>query len=59
VDGEVKIKFPNPTGAPIIETKTKNDFLGEKEFIEKTPRKSSAVAETNCLIYAINRSEYL
>ena len=59
VDGEVKIKFPNPAGAPIIGTKTKNDFFGEKEFIEKTPRKSSAVAETNCLIFVINRSEYL
>jgi signal transduction histidine kinase len=59
VDGEVKIKFPNPAGAPIIGTKTKNDFFGENEFIEKTPRRSSAVAETNCLIFAINRSEYL
>ncbi|MHB8578700.1 MAG: ATP-binding protein [Ignavibacteriaceae bacterium] len=59
VDGKVKIKFPNPAGAPIIETKNKNDFFGEREFIEKTPRKSSAVAETNCLIFSINRSEYL
>lgn len=58
IDGEVKIKFPNPNGAPIIETKNKNDFFGEKEFIEKTPRKSSAVAETNCLLFILNRSEY-
>lgn len=58
VDGEVKTKFPNPNGAPIIKTKIKNDFFGDKEFIDKVPRKSSAVAETNCLLFILNRSEY-
>ncbi len=59
VDGEVKIKFPNPNGAPIIKTKIKNDFFGDTEFIEKIPRKSSAVAETNCLLFILNRTEYI
>ncbi|MHB1687650.1 MAG: ATP-binding protein [Ignavibacteriaceae bacterium] len=58
IDGEVKLKFPNPAGAPVIENKKKNDFFGEKEFIEKTLRKSSAVAETNCLVFKLTRGDY-
>ncbi|MCL5029326.1 MAG: cyclic nucleotide-binding domain-containing protein [Bacteroidetes bacterium] len=57
VDGEVKLKIPNALGSAIIYRKGKNDFFGEMELSEKTPRKSSAVANTDCVIYSLSRKE--
>lgn len=59
IKGIVKIKFPNPDGVAAIENKEENDFFGEKEFIEKIPRKSSAVAETDCNIFRLTRNQYI
>lgn len=57
VDGEIKLKIPNPSGSAIIYQKGKNDFFGEMELSERTPRKSSAVANTDCVIYCLSRKE--
>lgn len=59
ISGTVKLKFSNPDGVAIIENKGKNDFFGEKEFMEKISRKSSAVAETDCTIFRLTRNNYL
>ncbi len=59
ISGTVKLKFPNPDGVARIENKEKNDFFGEMEFIEKIPRKSSAVAETDCNIFKLTRNNYI
>lgn len=53
MEGEVKIKIPDPPFAPKIKFKYKNDFFGEKELLEKSERKSSCVAEKNCQLYPI------
>ena len=53
MEGEVKIKIPDPPFAPKIQFKYKNDFFGEKELLEKSERKSSCVAEKNCQLYPI------
>lgn len=58
ISGNVKLKFPVPDGVATIENKNKNDYFGEKEFFENTPRKSSAVAETDCTIFRIKRNDY-
>ena len=59
ISGVVKLKFPNPDGVATIENKGQNDFFGEKEFIEKIPRKSSAVAETDCNIFRLTRNHFM
>ncbi len=51
VRGDVKIKFHSPN---YMSDKIFNDFFGEKELIEKTPRISSAVANSKCLLYLID-----
>ncbi len=56
--GSVKLKFPVPDGVATVENKSHNDYFGEKEFFENTPRKSSAVAETDCTIFKIRRNDY-
>ena len=56
-EGEIKIKIPQVSGTSIIARKEKDDFFGEKEFIEKSLRKSSAVANTGCILYKLNRKE--
>lgn len=57
MEGEVKIKIPDPPFAPKIQFKYKNDFFGEKELLEKSERKSSCVAEKNCQLYPITYHE--
>ena len=52
IEGEVKLKFTGARGRDFI-TKTKKDFFGEKELLEKTERQSSAVANTNCILYKL------
>lgn len=56
LSGDVKIKLPTLSG-PRIEKRGANDFIGENEFFEGTARTSSAVAETNCVIYPLTRKE--
>lgn len=57
LSGEVKIKIPSSMGGPSIDRKGKNDFFGEKEFIGKTSRKSSAVANSGCTIYMLKQKD--
>lgn len=51
--GDVKIKYPSHH---YISNKIFNDFFGEKELSEKIRRNSSAVANSRCLLYLIERS---
>ncbi len=57
IDGEVKLKILNPSGSATIYRKGKNDFFGEIELYEKISRKSSAVANIDCVIYSLSRKE--
>lgn len=50
--GDVKIKFLPHN---YISNKIFNDFFGEKEIFDKTRRNSSAVADSNCLLYLVER----
>ena len=50
--GDVKIKYP---GVNYVSNKNFNDFFGEKEIVDETRRISSAVANSNCLIYKIGK----
>lgn len=50
--GEVKIKYPK---ANYVSNKNFNDFFGEKEIVDETRRISSAVANSNCLIYKLEK----
>lgn len=56
LSGDVKMKIPSLAG-PRIERRSANEFMGEIEFFEGTSRVSSAVAETNCVIYPLSRKE--
>lgn len=56
LSGDVKIKLPTLSG-PRIEKRGAGDFIGENEFFEGIARTSSAVAETNCVIYPLTRKE--
>ena len=51
--GDVKIKFLPHN---YISNKIFNDFFGEKEIFDKTRRNSSAVANSKCLLYLIDKS---
>jgi signal transduction histidine kinase len=53
--GEVKIKFPSHN---YISSKTFNDFFGEKELKDESRRISSAIANSNCLIYLIDEKTF-
>ena len=57
IEGEVKQKISGIFSSPIIVKKTAGDFFGEKEIIDKTPRISSAVANTDCQLYPIPKEE--
>ncbi|RKY93337.1 MAG: hypothetical protein DRQ01_04970 [Ignavibacteriae bacterium] len=50
--GEVKIKYPRVN---YVSNRGFNDFFGEKEIVDETRRISSAVANSNCLIYKIEK----
>ena len=56
LSGDVKMKLPTLSG-PRIEKRGAEDFFGEIEFFEGTARTSSAVAETDCIIYPLSRKE--
>ena len=53
LDGEAKIKLPGYKRLPSIDQKNRNEFFGEKELIEKTDRKSSAIANKDTVLYPI------
>lgn len=50
--GDVKIKYPKIN---YVSNKDFNDFFGEKEIVDETRRISSAVANSNCLIYKLEK----
>ncbi|MBT8385794.1 MAG: cyclic nucleotide-binding domain-containing protein [Ignavibacteria bacterium] len=51
--GDVKIKYPR---ANYVSNKDFNDFFGEKEIVDETRRISSAVANSNCLLYKLEKN---
>ena len=53
--GEVKIKFPSHN---YISSKIFNEFFGEKELIDGGRRISSAIANSNCLLYLIDEDTF-
>jgi len=55
-EGTVKLKINSDTARKII-YKNKNDFLGEIEIFGKTQQKSSAVANTDVLLYKLVRKD--
>ncbi len=56
INGEVKLKIPGVFSSPIILRKVKDEYFGEKELLESTARTSSAVADTDCLLYKIKNN---
>jgi signal transduction histidine kinase len=57
IEGEIKLKIAGGLSSPIIIKKGKDDFFGEKEIQESSPRKSSAVANKNSLLYIIRKND--
>jgi signal transduction histidine kinase len=57
IEGEVKIKLPRSFSSPSLMIKTSGAFFGEKEILENCPRKSSAVANKNSLLYKIRKTD--
>ena len=57
IEGEIKLKFSNPNGSSVIITKRKNEFFGEREILDKTPRSSAAVANTDCIVYKLSKKD--
>lgn len=58
VEGQVRVKFYGDKGTAIICKKNKNDFFGENELIDESPRKSSAMADEHCLVYLIDKKVF-
>jgi CRP-like cAMP-binding protein len=59
LDGEVKIKFHSVDSVSSRISKTTNDFFGHNEILGGTTRNSSAVADTDCTLYLIDRNELI
>ncbi len=59
LEGEAKIKLPGARRLPQIDIKGKGDFFGEKELIEKTDRKSSAIANKDTVLFPISYEKLL
>jgi signal transduction histidine kinase len=57
LDGEVKLKINSSGSSSSIREKEKNDFFGDLEIIDNIPRKSSAVANTDCVLYKLSQKE--
>lgn len=55
VKGEVKLKL---NSIKRLFFKSPNEFFGESEVLEKSPRSSSALANSDCLIYKIDESTF-
>ena len=56
VEGEVKIKF-SCNGNSNVKHKYLSDFFGEDELLKGSERTSSAIANTNCVLFKISSSE--
>jgi len=57
LQGEVKLKYFGTKGSNASFRRSKNQFFGEREIIDRTTRISSAVADTDCIFYLINKEE--
>jgi signal transduction histidine kinase/CRP-like cAMP-binding protein len=57
LDGEIKLKIINSSSSSTVRLKEKNDFFGEYELVDKVSRKSSAVANTDCVLYRLTYKE--
>ncbi len=57
IEGEVKLKAHSAENGTSIFRKGKNDFFGELELFDKVPRNSSAIANTDCVLYTLSRKE--
>ncbi len=57
IDGEVKVKFTGTRSSLGVLKKGKNEFFGEKEILENTKRTTSAVANSDCVLYKIKGKE--
>jgi len=58
VEGEVKIKFScNGNGNVNVKLKYLSDFFGEDEILKGGERISSAVADTDCVLFKMNSAE--
>src|SRR3970040_807848 len=55
--GQVKIKVYDGVGGTSLIKKFADDFCGENELLEKTPRKSTAIAVEKSLVYFIGGNE--
>lgn len=56
IEGEIKIKIPGVFKSPVVIKNGKNEFFGEKEFLENGARTTSAVANTDCVLYKFDKS---
>jgi signal transduction histidine kinase len=59
LDGEIKLKIHSSMNSSIVRVKEKNDFFGDLELLESTPRKSSAVANNDSVLYKLSQKELL
>ena len=57
IEGEVKLKFHEANKSPVKMKKGENDYFGERELLQNSKRNSSAVANTDCLLYSINKND--
>ncbi len=57
LQGEVKLKYFGTKGSNASFRRSKNQFFGEREIIDRTTRISSAVADTDCIFYMISKEE--
>jgi len=56
VEGEVKIKF-SCNGESNVKHKYLSDFFGEVEILNSSERTSSAIANTDCVLFKFSSSE--
>jgi signal transduction histidine kinase/CRP-like cAMP-binding protein len=59
IDGKIKLKIHNALSSSIVREKEKNDFFGQYELLENIPRKSSAVANSDCILYKLSQKDLL
>ena len=59
LDGKIKLKILSSMSSSSVHEKGKNDFFGDYELLDSIPRKSSAVANTDCVLYKLSQKELL
>lgn len=55
VNGVVKVKFSSPKK---VEQKTLKMYFGDSEILDNSPRVSSAIADTDCLLYKLDKNYF-